>query len=61
MIKNLVSFRIVPDHEKIFFVQINIGDPPPQYTVLGVKKIFPELFISNIDTFLSEYCKTTFI
>ena len=32
-----------------------------QCTILGVKKIFPELLIANIAQFFSEYCTTTFI
>jgi hypothetical protein len=55
--------------QKIFSEQINIGDLPPprrqknfgQCTILGVKKIFPELLITNIAQFLCEYCTTTSI
>jgi hypothetical protein len=71
MIKNLDSFRIVPDHfqKKFFLDKINIGDLSPprrqkifgQCTILGVKKNFPELWITNIAQFFGEYCTTTFI
>jgi predicted nucleotidyltransferase len=69
MIKNLDSFRIVPDHsqKKIFRTQFISATSPPRRqnvrtgTILRVKKYFPERSIVNIAEFFSEYCATTFI
>jgi hypothetical protein len=58
------TFRIVPDHFQKFFFRNNFfsaTSPPPQCTILGVKRFFSEPQIANIAQLLSEYCTTTFI